>query len=130
MRHFKAQTMGHAIIMGRTTHESIGRALPGRRNIVLSRRSHVTFPGCEVAASLEDALTLARTTDDEPFVIGGAAAYAEALPKATRLLLTCILREVPGDVYFPEWTPADWREVSARPGEGVVFRELARTVAR
>jgi dihydrofolate reductase len=69
---------------------------------------------------------LARTTDAEPFVIGGASVYAEALPRATRLLLTCLLLDVPGDAYFPAWAAAEWREVNTRPGEGVVFREFTR----
>lgn len=131
LRRFKALTMGHALIMGRRTHESIGRPLPGRRNIVLSR-SAVALPGCEVAGSLPEALRLARTTDPEPFVIGGAEVFREAMPLATRLHLTRIDRDVDGDVSFPGLDPSQWREVSresAATERDVVFVVLERIVA-
>ena len=80
LKHFKKTTSGHAIIMGRNTHESIGKALPGRRNIVVTRTAGAVFRGCETAHSLEEAIALARTTDDCPFIIGGASLYEAALP--------------------------------------------------
>jgi len=126
LRHFKATTMGHAVIMGRATHLSIGRPLPGRRNIVLSRRADASFAGCETAPSLDEALARAWASDPQPFVIGGAAVYAEALPRTTTIFLTRVLRDVEGDTYFPELAPDAWREVSARPGDGVVFQILER----
>lgn len=73
LKHFKKSTEGHAIIMGRKTHDSIGRALPKRRNIVLTRQTAALFPGCETAHSLGEAIALARSTDDCPFIIGGAS---------------------------------------------------------
>ncbi len=85
LKRFKALTMGHAILMGRKTHESIGRALPGRRNVVITRQP-LTFAGCEVAPSLDAALALVKD-DAQPFIIGGAQLYAEALPKVTHLFL-------------------------------------------
>lgn len=126
MRHFKAVTMGHAIIMGRKTHASIGRPLPGRRNIVVSRTVDA-FEGCEKASSLEEAIALARATDDEPRIIGGAAIYEAALPLATRIFLTEVHREVEGDAFF-HLDRSGWREVERRPGEteGVEFVTLER----
>ncbi len=127
LKHFKAETMGHAIIMGRKTHESIGRALPGRRNIVVSR-SQKSFEGCEAAESLEAAIASARTTDDEPRVIGGAAIYQAALPLATKILLTEVHRPMEGDAFF-RLDRAGWREVSRRSAvesEGVEFVTLER----
>src|SRR3954470_2467823 len=87
LQHFKAMTMGHAIIMGRKTHASIGRPLAGRRNIVVSRTAD-GFDGCELARSLEAAIALARTTDPEPRIIGGVKLFEEALALATRIFLT------------------------------------------
>jgi dihydrofolate reductase len=126
LRHFKAVTIGHAIIMGRKTHASIGRPLEGRRNIVVSRTADA-FDGCELARSLEEAIALARTSDDEPRVIGGASLYEEALPVATRIYLTEVRRAVKGDTFFHLDRRA-WRETSRRKGEseGVEFVTLER----
>lgn len=126
MRHFKAVTMDHAIIMGRKTHASIGKALPGRRNIVVSRTAD-GFDGCETARSLEEAIALARTTDTEPRVIGGAAIYEAALPVATKIFLTEVSLEAEGDTFF-HLDRAGWRETSRRKGEsdGVEFVTLER----
>jgi dihydrofolate reductase len=124
LKHFKAKTLGHAIIMGRATHESIGRPLPGRRNIVVSRSS---FEGCEHASSIEEAIALARTTDDEPRIIGGAKIYEAALPFATRIYLTEIHRKVEGDAFL-HLDRTGWRETERRAGEseGVEFVTLER----
>ncbi|MGM0577785.1 MAG: dihydrofolate reductase [Myxococcota bacterium] len=128
LKHFKRNTMGHAIIMGRRTWESIGRPLPGRRNIVVSRRRDLEIPGCEVAHDLDEALALARTEDDAPRVIGGASLYEEALPRATRLLLTEVDRDVEGDTFFPEFERSEWVEVEREEGDGVTFLTLERRV--
>lgn len=126
LRYFKAMTMGHAIIMGRKTHASIGRPLAGRRNIVVSRTADA-FAGCELARSLEEAITLAREADSEPRVIGGAQLYLEALPLATRIFLTEVHRVVDGDAFFP-LDRSGWRETSRRAAEteGVEFVTLER----
>lgn len=126
LKRFKALTMGHAIIMGRATHESIGRPLPGRKNIVVTRGPR-SFPGCERAGSLDEALALCAG-DPMPFVIGGAQLYAEALPRVTHLFLTELDREVEADTFFPELQPGAWREVRRSPGEtaGVAFVDLER----
>ena len=108
LRRFRALTWGKPIVMGRRTHESIGRPLPGRRNIVITRRGRV-LAGCERADSLPDAL--AMTADaPETVVIGGARCYREALPLSQRLYLTRIDADFSGDVRFPEWDPAEWNE--------------------
>jgi dihydrofolate reductase len=108
-KHFKAVTMGHALIMGRATYDSIGKPLPGRRNIVVSRQPELRIPGVEVTSSLAQAIELARQTDHEPMIGGGGALYAEALPLATRLYLTYLDEEHEGNVYFPRFDDADWR---------------------
>ncbi|MEM7436737.1 MAG: dihydrofolate reductase [Myxococcota bacterium] len=105
LRHFKRTTLGHAVIMGRKTFESIGRPLPSRRNIVLSRDASAAFEGCETATSLDEAIALARETDDLPFVIGGASLYEEALPLATEIYLTRIDQDIEGDTFFPTNLP-------------------------
>jgi dihydrofolate reductase len=117
LKHFKAVTMGHAILMGRRTHESIGRALPGRRNIVISTRRGLTLEECEVASSLDEAIALARQHDDEPRVIGGAMIYEAALPLATKIFLTEVHRQVSGDTFFPPFDRTAWRETERRAGE-------------
>ena len=114
LKRFKRMTMGHAVILGRKTHESIGKALPGRRNLVLTRSPDaVIAPGCERYASFEDALAAARATDACPQVIGGEAIYRAALPLATLLHVTEMALVVEGgDAWFPEVDARVWREVS------------------
>ncbi len=111
LRRFRAITTGHTIISGRKNYESIGKPLPNRRNIVVTRQQGYQAPGCQVANSLDEALSTA-TSEGEIFVIGGAELYAIALPLATRLYLTEIHAEVPGDTYFPPLEQAGWREIS------------------
>jgi dihydrofolate reductase len=110
---FKRTTMGAPIIMGRKTHESIGRALPGRRNIVVTRDAAKRFPGCDTATSLDEALALAAQ-DEAPaaFLIGGAQLYAEGLGLAHELVVTEIAADFEGDATFPAPDPAVWRETS------------------
>lgn len=132
LRRFKAITMGKPIIMGRRTHESIGRPLPGRRNIVLSTRADYQAAGCEVFADLDTALDTLEA-DDEPMIIGGAALYALALPRADRLYLTLVEAALEGDVFFPELDRSAWREVAvehraadSKHAYPFSFRELER----
>jgi dihydrofolate reductase len=130
LKRFKALTMGHAIIMGRATHESIGRVLPGRRNVVVSR-TVTSLPGCEVYPSLEAALAGVQA-DPLPFVIGGAQLYAAALPVVTQLFVTKLAQRVPdGDAHFPELASSAWKEVRSVAGvqPGVTFVDLERTQA-
>jgi dihydrofolate reductase len=115
LRRFKQLTVGHTIVMGRRTWESIGRALPGRRTVVVSRRPaySVDVDGVQVAASLDAALgNGAAAGDDEVFIVGGAELYREALPRADRLYITRVLAHVAGDACFPEFDETRWRKVS------------------
>lgn len=126
LRHFKAVTLGHAVIMGRTTWTSIGRPLPGRRNLVLSRTPGFAPGGAEVFADLAAAIAAARVGgDEEPRVIGGASVYRQALPLATRVLLTEIALHVEGDTTFPALGP-EWRESERRTDGRLTFRTLVR----
>jgi dihydrofolate reductase len=111
LRHFKAETLGKPVIMGRKTFESIGRPLPGRRNIVVTRQRDWGAPGVETAGGIAAALELAGEVD-EVCLIGGAELYAQALPCADCLKLTEISLSVPGDAWFPDFIAAGWREVS------------------
>ena len=129
LRHFKRVTMGHAILMGRRTWDSIGRPLPGRRNIVITRNRDFQAPGAEVAHSLQQAVKMARLGgDDEPRIIGGATIYTMAMPVTTTLYLTEIDRELEGDTFFPEFDRSEWEETARREGrtEGVHFVTLQR----
>lgn len=130
LKHFKKTTSGHAIIMGRKTYDSIGRPLPKRRNIVVTRQADLELPGCDRAKSLDEAIALARTTDPCPFIIGGASLYEEALPMTTELHVTRIDEDVEGDTYFPADLSA-FEEVESRRGEtpGVTFLLLRRKPA-
>lgn len=110
LRRFRALTWGKPIVMGRRTHESIGRALPGRRNVVVTRCGRV-LEGCERAGSLAAALAMTAAAP-ETVVIGGERCYREALPLAERIYLTRIEADFEGDAWFPAWEPAAWAERS------------------
>lgn len=111
LQHFKRTTMGAPVVMGRKTWDSIGRPLPGRRNIVVSRNRDLKLEGAEVVASLEDAQRLCVGVE-QVFVIGGAQLYAEALPSADRLIVTEIDSDVPGDAFFPAVDRTRWIELT------------------
>ena len=110
--------MGHAIVMGRRTFESIGRALPGRHTVVITRNTAWHHADVEVAHSLGEALMLAGS-GEEVFVVGGGEVYREAMPMAHRLNITQVDLEPEGSVTFPAIDGAVWREISRRPGESV-----------
>lgn len=112
LKRFKALTMGHHIIMGRKTFESIGRVLPGRTSIVITRNESYRPAGVTVACSVSDAIACSAG-DDEVFVIGGERIFREALPLATRIHATELGRDYDGDTYFPAIDRAQWREASA-----------------
>jgi dihydrofolate reductase len=109
LKRFKAITMGHPVIMGRKTFESIGRPLPGRKTIIITGKRDYRAEGCMIAHSLRDALAEC-TGADEVFISGGGEVYREALPIANRIYLTVLHREVDGDTRFPE-IPEDFVEV-------------------
>lgn len=113
MKYFKKATVGKPIIMGRKTWQSLGKPLPGRRNIVISRTLFIPFDEVDVVPDFSTAFILAQKGGaEEVMVIGGAAVYAEALPDAERLYLTEVHGEVEGDTFFPSFDRSDWVEVS------------------
>lgn len=116
--HFKAVTLGHPVVMGRRTFESIGRALPGRRNVVISRSRPDLPEGVIVAASLDEALEACGDTE-QVMVIGGGEIYRAAMPRARRMELTLIDAETEGDTFFPEWSLDEWQleSMARRPSD-------------
>lgn len=112
LRRFKALTLGKPLLMGRRTAESLGRALPGRRNLVLTRSGRVPFEGMEAVASIDEALDRARSVEAGTLcVIGGAEVYALALPRADAMALTLVEASVDGgDAFFPAFDAGDWQE--------------------
>ncbi len=110
LAHFKRVTLGHPVVMGRRTHESIGRALPGRHNIVVTHNRGYRAPGCTVVHSLDAAWASAGDAD-EVCVIGGTRLFEESLPLADMIHLTEVEADVEGDTYFPPFDRSAWREV-------------------
>jgi len=129
LKHFRRVTMGHAILMGRRTHDSIGKALPGRRNLVLSRSSSPVAEGAELVHSLDEALELVAD-DALPMIIGGAQIYRLAMPRVTELFLTEVHREVDGDVHFPDLDRDAFEERSRQPAERESDVEFVHLVRR
>lgn len=114
LAHFKRTTTGCPILMGRKTWDSLGRPLPGRRNIVITRDASLSHPGAEFVTSLTAALDLVREAE-QVFVIGGAQIYQEALPIADRVIATEVHAEIEGDAFFAKLDPAVWTELSRSP---------------
>ncbi len=110
LKHFKSLTMGKPIVMGRKTYESIGKPLPGRTNIIVTRDHSFTSEGCHVVHSIEAALVIAEGSD-EVMIMGGADLYAQLLPRADRLYLTEVKVDANGDAWFPEINEMHWREL-------------------
>lgn len=109
LKHFKLLTMGHPMIMGRKTFEAIGKPLPGRTSIIVTRQADYKAPeGCIVASSLEEALQEALYIDEQVMVVGGAEIYQQALPLAEVVHLTLVHESFDGDVSFPELSPSEW----------------------
>ena len=117
LAYFKRVTMGHPIIMGRKAHDSIGRVLPGRENIILTRNSNYSAPGCTVIYSVDDIKRLnAERKNEELFVIGGAELFNHVLDFSDRLYITLIEDEFDGDTFFPEINEDEWELVSKEKG--------------
>lgn len=114
LRRFKGITMGKPVVMGRLTFESIGKALPGRRNIVLTRQADYVAEGCDVVATPEAAVELAGDVD-EVMIIGGGNVYEQMLPMTDRIYLTRVHTEVDGDTFFPKISEDEWRIVASEP---------------
>ncbi|MHC1702979.1 MAG: dihydrofolate reductase [Tenuifilaceae bacterium] len=118
LKRFKSLTLGHHIIMGRKTYESIGKPLPGRVNIVISRQENLNIEGCKIAKSIEEALEIAKN-DSEVFIIGGGEIYQQTLPIANRIYLTRVHASYPGDTFFPELNFIEWDKESVTNGKPV-----------
>ena len=135
LKRFKALTLGKPVLMGRRTAESLGRALPGRRNLVLTRSGRVPFDGMEAVAAFDEAIRIARDGHvQELCVIGGAGVFALALPSASRMVLTHVDAVVDGaDTFFPPYDPGEWQVVSGEAHEadpqhfaGYTFQDYVR----
>lgn len=120
---FKDITMGHHIVMGRKTYESIGRLLPGRTTVVVTRQRDYVAPGAVIAHSLQDAIN-AAARDQEIFVIGGAQLFRDAIPLAERIHLSVVDREPEGDTFMPELDPCRWREIFSENHPGFRYSIL------
>lgn len=113
LKHFKFLTMGQTIVMGRKTYESIGKPLPGRANVIITRQADYEVPGAMVVHSLEDALLICEETStghSEHFIIGGEKLYRQAIKICQRMYITEIQRDFDGDVFFPEFDRDEWDE--------------------
>lgn len=132
LKHFKQITSGHTIIMGRKTYDSIGKPLPNRRNIVITRQQNLQIEGVEVVGSLEEAVALCAN-ENEVFVIGGAEIYKTALPLAQKIYLTTVHQSFEADAFFPEINPNEWTETekeSHSPDEKNAFSYTFSTLER
>lgn len=134
LKRFKALSLGKPIVMGRKTFDSIGRPLPGRLNVVISRQPGLEIPGCTVVTSIDAALAAAQPAP-EIVIVGGADIYRQVLPKVQVIHLTRVHADVAGDVMFPELNPAEWREVAKeyhptdeRHAHAFTFSTLQRVV--
>ena len=124
---FRDMTMGHAIIMGRRTWDERGAPLTGRRNIVVSRSGAVGGTGREVVRTIEEAITLARVTDPDPIVVGGAEIFKAAFPYATRILYTAIDFDAEGDTFYPRFDMTGWHVTTRRPGDRATYVTYERS---
>ncbi|MFS0863277.1 dihydrofolate reductase [Fredinandcohnia sp. 179-A 10B2 NHS] len=116
LAYFKRVTMGHPIIMGRKTYDSIGRPLPGRENIIVTRDRNYQVEGCKVVHSIDEIVQLGSETKEELFVIGGSEIFKEILPYADRLYITEIDEVFEGDTYFPAFKKNEWNLISSEKG--------------
>jgi dihydrofolate reductase len=117
---FKQITLGHTVIMGRKTYESIGKPFPERFNIVVTRQKNYQAPGCSIAQSLDDALDKCPESEDEVFICGGGQLYAESISISNRLYLSIINKEIPGDTYFPEFSADHFQEIHSETIEAAI----------
>lgn len=115
LKFFKQTTSGHTVIMGRKTYDSVGRPLPNRRNIVITRDSQLKIEGVEVVNSLDEAIALSQHEEKAVFIVGGAEIYKQALPKTETLYLTTIHHTFDADTFFPEIDRSEWEVLSSNP---------------
>lgn len=128
LKHFKSLTMGHAIVMGRKTYESIGRPLPGRINIIVTRQKSYMIPGVIVVHSIGHALRVCEEHvdgGDESFIIGGEELYRQTLAISQRIYVTEIQSTFEGDAFFPEIDPSEWKEIERQKYSGENTENLA-----
>lgn len=118
LAHFKATTLGHTLVMGRATYDSIGRPLPGRTTVVLTRDPDWRADGVLVAHTLDEALELAATLPGDTIVAGGTQVYEQAMPRATHQVLTLVHRSPEGDAHYPDFDPGEWVETRRETGDG------------
>jgi len=116
---FKEITLGHTVIMGRKTYETLGRPLPGRTNVVITRQTGYQAPGCIIARDLDGAFASCSKDENEAFICGGGQLYHQALPMADKIYLTVLPQEIPGDTYFPEISEADFKMTTSELIDGV-----------
>lgn len=124
--HFKRTTLGHTLVMGRSTYDSIGRPLPGRTTIVLTRSPDWSAEGVLVAHDLDAALALAADLPGDVMVAGGAQVYAEAMPRADEQIISEVHQSPDGDTCYPSFDEADWVETAREPHEGFDVVRLVR----
>ena len=115
LKFFKQTTSGHTVVMGRKTFDSVGKPLPNRRNIVITRDTDLKIEGVEVVNSLDAAITLTQTEEKPVFIVGGAEIYKQALPKTNLLYLTTIHHHFDADTFFPEFDRSEWNLLSSEP---------------
>lgn len=135
LKRVKTLTMGHHLIMGRKTHESIGKPLPGRTNVIITRNKNYKAEGCIVVSSLQEALETSKG-DSEVFIFGGGEIFREALPLVQKIYMTRVHHHVDGDTHFPQLNTSDWKEISRQDFEAdeknnfsYSFIELEKTKA-
>ncbi len=126
LKHFKEITSGRTIIMGRKTYDSIGRPLPNRKNIVITRKVELAIPNVEVVNSLQEAISLCKT-ENEVFIIGGAELYKQALTLANRIYLTIVHQKYQAEAFFPELKESEWKEVAKEHHQADEKNNLAYT---
>ncbi|HTM98802.1 MAG TPA: dihydrofolate reductase [Pedobacter sp.] len=126
LKHFKEITTGHTIIMGRKTYDSIGKPLPNRRSIVITKNASLVIPGVEVVTSVANAFELCKQ-EEEVFVIGGAEIYRQSLAYATHIYLTRVHQEYGADTFFPEIDPSEWKELNSITHQADQKNEVAYT---
>jgi dihydrofolate reductase len=126
LKHFKKITMGHTLIMGRKTYQSLTKKLTGRKIIVVTNQKNFYNENCSVAHSLTKAVELAGKTDKMPFICGGAEIYKQALPFVQKMYITEINKEIIGDTFFPEFNENEWKEIENRKLDNLTFRILNR----
>lgn len=129
LKHFRATTKGHTVLMGRATYDSIGHPLPYRTNIVVTRQQDWSADGVLVAHSVEDGIALAQDVEGDVMVIGGGHIYRDALALADAQILTEVHQSPEGDTHYPEFDPGEWTEVRREPHDGYDFVWLERLTA-